>query len=73
MRKQTRKLRLTRETLLQLGQVTGGFTSQPCINHTDLCNTNTSNPSTPFSCATCLLQTCGCETGPNDCGTTGTC
>jgi hypothetical protein len=73
MKKQNKKLTLSRETLLSLNGVTGGYTSIPCLQHTQLCNTNTSNPSTPFSCASCLIQTCGCDTGPNDCGTTGTC
>lgn len=61
MKKHAKKLRLTRETLQLLhNEVTGGFTSQPCVHETDLCYTNTSTPSTPFSCATCLIQTCNC-------------
>jgi hypothetical protein len=57
MKKHTKKLRLTRETLQLLNGVTGGYTSIPCHQHTDLCNTNTSNPLTGSVCSNT------CETG----------
>jgi hypothetical protein len=73
MKKHTKKLRLTRETLQLLNGVTGGYTSMPCYQHSDLCNTNTSNPITQTAdlcsaaCATGGACTVTCSAGTSCC------
>jgi len=71
MKKHTKKLRLTRETLQLLNGVTGGATSIPCIQTSDLCTTDTSNPMTRSvcsnTCATGGACTVTCTAGTSCC------
>jgi len=71
MKKHVKKLRLTRETLQLLNGVTGGYTSIPCHQWSDFCNTNTSNPMTQSvcsdTCATGGACTVTCTPGTTGC------
>jgi len=60
MKKHTKKLRLTRETLQLLDGVTGGYTSIVCQQGSDLCDTNKSNPANSLTAGLCSEA---CETG----------
>ena len=80
-KKKSMKLKLQRETLKRLDearfyQAVGGriYISQGACSdancHTDLCNEGGDTSGNIFSCASCIVATCGCYTAVADCGAT---
>jgi len=64
MKKNTKKLTLKRETLVNLGNVVGGFTS---IRSADVCASDLCHPgdggTASFTCTSAGVCSGGCETG----------